>query len=185
MKITWQATLAVALVAAAIGAPTAAAAPDPIGGAASVSPLAQAVRVDPPAPPTPRAPAVSPLLSDMLDRVNAERSARGLAPMRYDDRLVLAAQGHSDDQASRGRMSHTGGDSSTMSTRIDRVGYDWRRLAENVAYGQRDVATVMDAWMSSSGHRRNILSSNVHIGVGVAYAADGRPYWTQVFATPA
>ena len=182
MSITLKVTVAVALATAALGAPTQAAAPAPIGGAVSVSPLARAVRVD---PPVPRAPAVSPMLRDMLDRVNAERSARGLAPMSYDDRLVLAAQGHSDDQARRGRMSHTGGDGSTMSTRIDRVGYDWRRLAENVAYGQRDVAAVMDAWMSSSGHRRNILSSNVHIGVGLAYGADGRPYWTQVFATPA
>jgi len=181
MRIPWRATLAVVLAAAAFGAPTSAAAPDPIGGAASVGPLAQAVRVDPPAPP---APAVSPMLRDMLDRVNAERSARGLAPMRYDDRLVLAAQRHSDDQARRGRMSHTGGDGSTMSIRVDRVGYDWRRLAENVAYGQPDVAAVMDAWMSSAGHRRNILSTNVHLGAGVAYGTDGRPYWTQVFGTP-
>lgn len=59
-----------------------------------------------------------------------------------------------------------------------------RSAAENVAYGYGTPAAVMAGWMNSDGHRRNILSSNTHIGVGLAYGANGRPYWTQVFATP-
>lgn len=82
------------------------------------------------------------------------------------------------------RMSHTGSDGSTMVQRIDRVGFPWRSAAENVAYGYPSATAVMGAWMNSTGHRRNILSSNTHIGVGLAYGADGLPYWTQVFATP-
>ena len=43
----------------------------------------------------------------------------------------------------------------------------------------------MAGWMDSPGHRANVLSANVtHIGVGLAHAADGTPYWTQVFAAP-
>ena len=122
------------------------------------------------------------MLRDMLERVNAERSVSGLTPMLLDDRLVLAAQRHSDDQARRGRMSHTGSDGSTVTARVDRVGYNWRSIAENVAYGYPDAAAVMAGWMASDGHRRNILSANVDLGVGLAYGADGRPYWTQVFA---
>lgn len=120
----------------------------------------------------------------MFDLVNAERAARGLAPMTYDTKLELAAQRHSDDQARSERMSHTGSDGSTMVQRIDRVGFAWRSAAENVAYGYGTPAAVMAGWMNSDGHRRNILSSNTHIGVGLAYGANGRPYWTQVFATP-
>ena len=52
--------------------------------------------------------------------------------------------------------------------------------------GYPDAASVMDGWMNSPGHRANILSGNVtQIGVGLAYAADGSPYWTMVFARPA
>jgi uncharacterized protein YkwD len=80
-------------------------------------------------------------------------------------------------------MSHTGSDGSTVAVRADRVRYPWRSLAENVAYGYPDVTAVMAGWMASDGHRRNILSANVDLGVGLAYGADGRPYWTQVFAT--
>ena len=49
--------------------------------------------------------------------------------------------------------------------------------------GYPDAASVMDGWMNSPGHRANILSANVtQIGVGLAYAADGSPYWTMDFA---
>ncbi len=172
---------AAVLVVALAGQSNAVAAPTGIAGPVPNATLARAVRVAPPAPQTPPA---SPVLREMLDRVNAERSARGLAPMRYDERLVLAAQRHSDDQAGRRQMSHVGSDGSSLGVRVDRVGYRWRRIAENVASGHPDTASVMAGWMASDGHRRNILSANTDIGVGLAYSADGRPYWTQVFATP-
>jgi uncharacterized protein YkwD len=176
---TIRAVVAALAIVIAAGGPSAdAAAPRTITGAVPTASLALAVRVDPPAA------AVSPMLRDMLARVNAERASRGLAPMRYDDRLVLAAQRHSDDQARSGRMSHTGSDGSNVAVRVDRVGYSWRSLAENVAYGYPDVEAVTAGWMESEGHRRNILSANVHIGVGLAIGADGLPYWTQVFGTP-
>jgi uncharacterized protein YkwD len=168
--------LAVALiVGVSVGSSAVVAAPITIDGPAPTASLARAVRVDPP---------VSPILREMLDLVNAERSARGLAPVAYDDRLMLAAQLHSDDQARRGLMSHTGSDGSTLAVRIDRAGYRWSRLGENVAYGYPDAASVMAAWMASEGHRRNILSANTQFGLGVAIGADGRVYWTQVFGTP-
>ncbi len=81
-------------------------------------------------------------------------------------------------------MTHTGADGSTVAVRVDRTGYEWSILAENVAYGYSDAATVMAGWMASDGHRRNILSPHVDLGVGLAYGADGRAYWTQVFGTP-
>ena len=175
------------LVGAFVGPSAVVAAPIAIGGPVSTSSLARAVRVNPPAPPMLPAPSLLPapsMLRDVLDRINAERSARGLAPLTYDDQLTLAAQRHSDDQASRGRMSHTGGDGSTLVVRIDRIGYSWSSLAENVAYGFPDAASVVAAWMASPGHRANILSTNTQSGLGLAIAADGQAYWTHVFATP-
>jgi len=172
------------LVGALVGPSGVAAAPIAISGPVTTVSLARAVRVNPPAPPAAPEPLISPILLEMLDRVNAERSARGLAPFTYDDRLILAAQRHSDDQASRGQMSHTGGDGSTLAVRIDRVGYSWSRLGENVAYEFPDAASVVAAWMASPEHRADILSTNTQFGLGLALGVDGRPYWTQVFATP-
>ena len=129
MKALWSGFGAAVIVVALTVPAAAVAAPTTVGRLVPTAALAKAVRMDPPAPP------VSPMLREMLDRVNAERSARGLAPMRYDDRLVLAAQGHSEDQAHRGQMGHTGSDGSRVGVRVDRVGYAWRSVSENVADG--------------------------------------------------
>jgi len=41
---------------------------------------------------------------------------------------------------------------------------------------------VMDAWMNSDGHRKNILNANyTQIGVGIAKTASGQYVWTQMF----
>ena len=82
-------------------------------------------------------------------------------------------------------MSHTGTDGSNPGDRIARAGYRFSAWGENVAIGYPDAASVMDGWMNSPGHRANILSGNVtEIGIGLAYAADGTPYWTMDLARP-
>ena len=58
-------------------------------------------------------------------------------------------------------------------------------MAENVASGQRSAKEVVEGWMNSEGHRANILQGNyTEIGIGVAKAANGALYYTQVFAKP-
>ena len=119
----------------------------------------------------------------MLAEVNSERAAAGRAPLSACGRADLAAQAHSEDQAAHNDMTHTGSDGSNPGQRLTRVGYQWNAWGENVAMGYSNVSSVMNGWMNSSGHRANILSSNFeHIGLGLAYSANGSPYWTQVFA---
>lgn len=135
-----------------------------------------------PAPAPAPAPGLSPALQQIVDRTNQQRAAHGLPALSVDGRLNAAAQAHSADQAARDTMSHTGGDGSDLRTRVARQNYAWRSLAENVAMGYPDAPSVMNGWMGSTGHRQNILRASVtQIGVGLAYAADGSPYWTQVF----
>lgn len=157
--------------------------PSRVDTAALATTLRPAERLNPPSPPPPPAAPSVTAAQQILAAVNAERAARGLAPMVLDGRLQSAAQGHSDDQAARQTMSHTGGDGSDLRTRMNRSGFPWSSAGENVAYGYPTVGGVMTGWMNSSGHRANILGSFTHLGVGLAYASNGVPYWTQVFAT--
>jgi uncharacterized protein YkwD len=190
VKVRVALTSAVAVLVGVVGLvlPAGAGDNDPlVETAALATGLRQAERLDPPdPPPAPQAaPAPATTVSqEILALVNAERSRRGLGPMVLDSRLQRTAQAHSEDQANRQTMSHTGGDGSTLRVRMDRSGFPWRTAAENVAYGYPTPASVMVGWMNSSGHRANILSSNTHLGVGLAYSSTGVPYWTQVFATP-
>ncbi|MGC4853280.1 CAP domain-containing protein [Micromonospora sp. DT4] len=126
---------------------------------------------------------VSDQAREVVDLVNAERAKAGCKALSIDDKLMTAAQRHSQDQADHSKMSHTGSDGSDTGVRLDRVGYAWRTYGENVAWNQKTPAAVMDAWMNSSGHRANILNcAFTEIGVGIA--SSNGPYWTQVFAAP-
>lgn len=117
-----------------------------------------------------------PLADEVVSLVNSERSHHGCDPVDVDERLTAAAQEHSEDMDSRDYMSHHSPEGEGPGERAERHGYHaWG--AENVAKGQTDPEQVMDAWMNSDGHRRNILNCDLEsIGVGESGHA-----WTQKF----
>lgn len=99
--------------------------------------------------------------------------------MTANSTLNTAAQRHSEDMASTGTMSHTGSDGSDPGERITRAGYTWSTYGENVAYGYSTPEQVMQGWMTSPGHKANILNCSFkEIGVGLSGT-----YWTQDFGT--
>lgn len=118
------------------------------------------------------------LMKNGLAAINAERQAKGLAPLRQDARLQQAAQDHACDSATRNRMGHDGSDGSDIGERADRVGYEYREIAENVAQGYPGPDAVTEGWMNSPGHRRNILMRRAtDAGLGVALGANGDLHW--------
>jgi len=58
-------------------------------------------------------------------------------------------------------------------------GFPTLSVAENIAYGHKSVQTVMQAWLRSPGHRRNIMGNYLCIG-----AATYNAYWCVIFANP-
>jgi uncharacterized protein YkwD len=113
--------------------------------------------------------------------VNNERAQHGCGPVHTDERLRAAARAYSVDMATRGYFSHTGADGSIFTQRDSRAGYP-SAIGENIAWGQATPGDVMYAWMNSEGHRANILNCQAAaLGVGLGWAANGTPYWTQEF----
>ncbi len=122
--------------------------------------------------------------SDVIDLVNVERETRGLHPLAFDYSLAAAARDHSEDMGVQDYFSHTSLDGRTVGDRITTAGYSYNTYGENIGAGQPTPEVVINSWMSSSGHRANILNPNFcDIGVGYAYVADStyRHYWTQDF----
>jgi uncharacterized protein YkwD len=109
---------------------------------------------------------------------NAERAAAGCQALRVDNRLNAAAQRHTVDMANRRNMSHRGSNGSKFTDRIRAAGYP-RPGAENIAFGQPTAASVVADWMTSSGHRRNIVDC-AYRAIGVGFDSRGN-YWTQNF----
>jgi uncharacterized protein YkwD len=117
----------------------------------------------------------------VLALVNSERGKVGCSPLTLNAKLSKAAQDHSADMASHQNMSHTGSDGSDPGQRITNAGYTWSAYGENVAFGYSTPEAVMAGWMSSPGHKRNILDCGFkEIGVGLAQPGS---YWTQDFGT--
>ncbi len=116
----------------------------------------------------------------MLDLVNQARAQAGCGAVTADPALAAVARDHSADMRDRGYFSHTTPEGLSPFDRAGAAGISYAR-AENIAYGQRDAAAVMDAWMNSPGHRANILDCSLsRLGVGVAEGPGG-PWWTQLF----
>jgi uncharacterized protein YkwD len=114
---------------------------------------------------------------------NGERKKTQLAPLIANSLLTKAARSHSANMAKQGRLEHTL-DEKSVGSRLDGVGYVWNRCGENIALGPNTPAEAISAWMSSPGHRDNLLSKDFHhIGVASATAGDGQQYWTMVFAS--
>ncbi|MFI8089702.1 CAP domain-containing protein [Streptomyces sp. NPDC086080] len=129
----------------------------------------------------PAAPAASGAVARVVELVNAERGKVGCSPVKLNATLTEAAQKHSADMAATGTMSHTGSDGSDPGERITRAGYAWSTYGENVAYGYSTPEQVMTGWMTSPGHKANILNCAFkEIGVGLAQPGS---YWTQDFGT--
>ncbi|WP_174536143.1 CAP domain-containing protein [Micromonospora chalcea] len=127
--------------------------------------------------------ALSAELQKVVTLVNQERAKAGCKALTVNAKLNLAAQRHSQDQADHKKMDHNGSDGSEPKDRVERAGYSWSMVGENVAWGYQSAAEVMDGWMNSEGHRKNILNCG-YTQIGMGLARSNGPYWTQVFGTP-
>lgn len=127
----------------------------------------------------------------VVDLVNAQRASQSLPPLKRVTELDQAARYHANDLGQDGYFQHDSYDGAggttfvcAWSTRIGTFYSNWNSLAENIAAGYATPQDVMNGWMTSSGHKANILStSNWEIGVGYA-EVNGSPYyqyWVQDF----
>ena len=127
------------------------------------------------------------IAAEVVRYTNDARAKNGLPALRANAKLMEAARLHATQMATHQRMEHTisGAQYPTMVSRLDAVGYDYSRAAENVAWNQRSAQAVVNTWMNSSGHRANILNPQLtEIGAAFARSSKGEPYWIQVFGTP-
>ncbi len=128
---------------------------------------------EPPVPPVQPGPASPTTL--VLQELNAARANSGLQALAEDGALDRISAEWAGSMASSGVMGH--GD---FAGRITSV-YPNTNAGENIAEGQPDAASVVDAWMSDPPHRSNILGDYNRVGIGIAQDASGTHYWCTDF----
>ena len=130
----------------------------------------------------------------VIARTNTYRAANGCPALRENAILMGTAQAHSQEMALRDYVAHTSADGTSPWDRIKAAGYNYRLVAENIAWGATAPEQVVDAWYfetpPNDAHRKNILNCGLHeIGVGYySLASDpgkvtAHTYWTQDFGT--
>jgi uncharacterized protein YkwD len=103
------------------------------------------------------------------------------APLAIDAALRCAARNHSLDMATRGFFDHENPEGEGPADRIERAGFAWSAVGENIAQGQPTPEAVMRSWMASPGHCANLLDRRFEF-IGVGFHGEGNAQWTQTFA---
>lgn len=115
--------------------------------------------------------------------INQQRTSRGLPALSVSSLLNQSAQGWTNVMVVTSQFTH----GVNFAARISAVGYDWQTAGENIATGFMTPAQVVEAWMASADHCRNILDPSFRdVGTGenpapVASFASGPATWTQDF----
>ncbi|WJE16480.1 CAP domain-containing protein [Halobacillus sp. ACCC02827] len=122
---------------------------------------------------------VSAFEKQVVELTNQEREKQGLAPLELDTELSAVAKDKSLDMQKNNYFSHNSPTYGSPFDMMKTYGIDYQTAGENIAMGQTSPEQVVQGWMNSEGHRKNIMNPNfTHIGVG--HAEDGN-YWTQMF----
>ena len=120
-------------------------------------------------------------IEEVIELTNAERKKEGLPALGTMTKLDKAAQIRADELQET--YSHDRPDGTSCFTVLDDVNINgYSAVGENIALGQKTPEQVVQAWMNSEGHRRNIMS--VHFEkIGVGYSSDGEwsSGWVQLF----
>ena len=118
----------------------------------------------------------------VLDLVNQERKQRNIPPLILSSKLMEAAAVRADEITKL--FSHTRPNGEPCHSLIEDGAYT---VGENIAAGYATPEETVRQWMSSSGHRANILNEDyTELGVGYAYRekSEYRYYWVQLFRRP-
>lgn len=105
----------------------------------------------------------------------------------WNPTLARAALDHSVDMATGDFVSHIGSDGSHVDDRVEKLGYEWMSVGENISAGRESSEEVFAAWLTSPDHCENIMAASyTEIGGACFHNKDtkNKTYWTVVFASP-
>jgi len=117
---------------------------------------------------------INKLLADLtqdliIQEINPVREEQGYLELQTNDKLAKAAQLKAEDMIERDYFDHTGPEGETPWVWLDRVDYQYAAAGENLAVDVADPRVLIQAWMDSPSHAKNILNGYfTDVGIGIA-----------------
>lgn len=128
------------------------------------------------------------LARKVYDNINAERRARGLHTLHWNEELAGEARRHAVNMARRKFFDHVDPQRGDLAERINGSGIQWYRCSENL-YREKEIRDpaehVIQAWLNSPEHQKNMLDFwMAETGVGVAIQPGGVVFIVQEYMYP-
>ncbi|HXL58593.1 MAG TPA: CAP domain-containing protein [Chitinophagaceae bacterium] len=120
------------------------------------------------------------MTKDILYYINQYRASIGLPALQMINEATSEATKHSVDMANRTTAFGHDGFDERIDNIVKKIGIV-HASAENVAYGKLTAKEVVDLWLNSPGHKKNIEGNYALTGIGIAKDADGIVFYTQIF----
>ena len=117
----------------------------------------------------------------MANLLNQDRKNNGRATLTLDAELSRIARIKSVDMRDQGYFAHESPTYGAVRAMLRRFGYPFSAAGENIAH-HANVDKAQAAFMTSAGHRQNILGTWSKVGIGIVEDAQGYIYATQIFA---
>ena len=117
----------------------------------------------------------------MANLLNQDRKNNGRATLTLDAELSRIARIKSADMRDQGYFAHESPTYGDVRAMLRRFGYPFSSAGENIAH-HANVDKAQAAFMTSAGHRKNILGTWTKVGIGIVEDAQGYIYATQIFA---
>lgn len=118
---------------------------------------------------------------EVFNLINAQRTAAGLSALKIDEELQNVARIKAKDMVDNNYFSHNSPTYGTPFNMIKNFGITYKAAGENIAGNSTNKGAV-NAWMNSSGHKANILSSNYnYTGIGVVSSSKYGKIYVQMF----
>ena len=98
----------------------------------------------------------------------------------WNDQLYDASMGYASYMKENNHFSHLSLEGEDAGIRLDKIGYNWKLVGENIAVGQHNFSEVLSDWLKSDSHCIMLMNPEMHHFA----IARNEKYWVQTFATP-
>ena len=117
----------------------------------------------------------------MLDSLNALRSAKGVPQVAFNAELNAAGAAHARDMAVQNRPWHFGSDGSSPLTRVQRVGYRGKLLGELISETFETELQTLANWMGQQDTRDTLMDPRAgEVGFAWFQEPNGKIWWTML-----
>lgn len=115
---------------------------------------------------------------EVVELVNLYRTKNHLPKLQLLDEISEQAQLHNFHMVSKREVCHHFFGSRYLVLK-ERAGA--RAVAENVGFGYNSAEAVVNAWIESAAHEKNMAGNYTHFGISIASGEEGKLYFTNIF----